>query len=106
MNIITTNYCAFCNSKYNLTKHHLIPQSIQNRKKIKNTKADMIGEIITLCSTCHSALHSKFTEKQLAESLYTLDLLKNNKEINQFIKWKIKHPNINFTSSKKSKFKI
>lgn len=93
------DHCEFCNATTNLTKHHLIPRSIQNRKKIKNQHDDLIGKTITLCFTCHSALHNTFTEKELSEKFYTIDLIKQNELFNKFIKWKLKHPYIvNFPS--------
>ena len=95
--------CSMCGATSNLTEHHLIPKSIQNRKKIKNTnKEELTGKTIPLCFACHSALHNMFTEKELSETLYTYELLKNNEQINKFVKWKIKHPNMTNVPSKAS----
>ena len=95
--------CALCNSNEQLTEHHLIPKSIQSRKKIvKENKEELIGKTIPLCFACHSAIHSLFTEKELSETLYTYELLKHNEQINKFVKWKIKHPNMTNIPSKAS----
>ena len=106
MNINKQKSCSICGTTLNLTEHHLIPKSIQNRKKIKNTnKEELTGKTIPLCFTCHSTLHSMFTEKELSENLYSIELIKQNTQFNNFIKWKLKHPNITNFSSKQNKYK-
>lgn len=98
--------CSMCGATSNLTEHHLIPKSIQNRKKIKNTnKEELTGKTIPLCFTCHSTLHSMFTEKELSENFYSIELIKQNTQLNNFIQWKLKHPNITNFSSKQNKHK-
>lgn len=95
--------CSICGANSDLTEHHLIPKSIQNRKKIKNTnKEEVTGKTIPLCFTCHSALHNMFTEKELSENLYSLELIQQNTQFNKFIKWKIKHKDDTYFPSKMS----
>ena len=44
--------CSICGANSDLTEYHLIPKSIQNRKKIKNTnKEEVTGKTIPLCFT-------------------------------------------------------
>ena len=43
-----------------------------------------------------------FTEKELSENLYSLELIQQNAQFNKFIKWKIKHKDDTYFPSKMS----
>ena len=58
-------------------KHHLLPLS----KGGKNTPT------IVLHNICHNKIHAVFTEGELKRYYHTIERLKENEEINRFIKW-------------------
>ncbi len=74
--------CELCERKMEqLTVHHLIPRQYTKRKKITTS------ETVDICSACHKQIHSLFTNKQLAQELNTINKLKNEPQIEKFLKW-------------------
>ena len=71
--------CPLCGrplaSPYN--RHHLLPLS----KGGKGTTTILLHKI------CHDKIHSVFTEMELKRHYNTIERLKENDEIVQFIKW-------------------
>lgn len=63
-------------------KHHLIPKS----KGGKNTPT------VWLHNICHNKIHSVFTEKELRDYYHTIPRIKENEEIDKFIRWVQKQP--------------
>ncbi|MGP6087326.1 HNH endonuclease [Antarctobacter jejuensis] len=62
--------------------HHLIP-------KLKGGKG---GPTVLLHQICHSEIHARFTEAQLARDLNTVDKLRAAPELSGFLKWIAKRP--------------
>ncbi len=85
-----TNHCELCKrSHIALTKHHLIPKSQhrKNRTKKTFTKAQCITHIAWLCRPCHSMIHQRLSEKELAKNYPSIEQLLKNAEVSQFIAW-------------------
>ena len=59
------------------TVHHLIPKS----------KGGRFGPTARLCSTYHSQLHALFSETILANELHSVELLRANPQVNNYLKW-------------------
>lgn len=73
------NLCPLCNRPLAepSNKHHLIPVS----KGGKNTPT------IVLHNICHRKIHTVFSEKELKRYYHTISRIKENEEIQKFIKW-------------------
>ena len=94
--------CALCNLEYNedeINFHHLIPKSFHSNKKIAKlfNKEYLNTYGVYLCKACHNKLHSCITEREMAVNLNTIEKIKENEDIKNWIIWKQKHPN--FTSN-------
>lgn len=81
--------CQLCEREMErLTVHHLIP-----RQNTKRKKADP-GPTINICSACHRQIHTFFENKHLAQELNTIDKLKNEPKMQNFLFWvKKQNPN-------------
>ena len=67
--------CSICGANSDLTEHHLIPKSIQNRKKIKNTKSDSSESKMTSSMTrAYASVLLNTPEKYLWDGVYFVDM--------------------------------
>ena len=74
--------CELCEREMKrLTIHHLIPQQYVKRKNLGT------GPIANICSACHKQIHALFDNKRLAEELNTLEMLKNEPQMQKFLAW-------------------
>lgn len=74
--------CELCEREMDaLTAHHLTPK--QNTKR----KNEDPGPTIDICSACHRQIHSLFDNKHLAQDLNTLEKLKNDPQMQNFLAW-------------------
>lgn len=70
--------CELCEREVKeITKHHLIPKS----------KGGTLETSANLCRTCHSTIHHRFSNQELASTYYTLEALKNAEVMQGYIKW-------------------
>ena len=70
--------CELClreSPKY--TVHHLVPRA----------RGGNHGPKAKLCPTCHRQLHAMFTEATLARELYSIELLRSNPGVHQYLRW-------------------
>ena len=73
--------CALCGrSVGRVSMHHLVPKSEGGSLKVP------------LCSPCHKTLHSFFTNRTLAKELYSIDVLRQEPEIQRYLEWVRKQP--------------
>ena len=73
-----TEQCELClrqAPKY--TVHYLVPRA----------RGGNHGPKAKLCPTCHRQLHAMFTEATLARQLYSIELLRSNPEVHQYLRW-------------------
>jgi hypothetical protein len=70
--------------------HHLVPKSWGG------------SQTAALHRICHRQIHALFTESELAKSLNTVEALKNNVELQPFIKWVRTKPDDFFERTRKS----
>ncbi|NEP79302.1 MAG: hypothetical protein F6K17_32340 [Okeania sp. SIO3C4] len=74
--------CELCEREMaKLTVHHLIPKQNTKRKKINP------GPTIDICSACHRQIHAFFDNKRLAQELNTVEQLKNEPQMQNFLLW-------------------
>jgi len=52
-----------------MSAHHLTPKSLGGTSTI------------VICSDCHSAIHARYSNKELADKFYRLDLLKADEDL-------------------------
>jgi len=70
--------CELCGRTVeNYKIHHLIPKS-------KNGGSDTTA---ILCHACHRTIHHFFSNKELAESYFTINHLRSHPEMGRFVKW-------------------
>ena len=55
--------------------HHLIPRAEGGR----------LGPKASLCSTCHRQLHALFSEETLAKELTSIDAMRANPQVSQYL---------------------
>jgi predicted restriction endonuclease len=97
--------CALCGLEIQeVTNHHLIPQSVhrkeRNRNKRKYTNEELDNKV-PMCEPCHSRIHSKFDDKELAQKINTIELLRG--EMDVWIKWRRSHSHITFSPSRQER---
>lgn len=74
--------CQLCERHLvRLTIHHLVPRQRTKRKKISP------GPTVDLCSACHRQIHVLFDNKCLAEQFYTVEKLKQEPRMIEFLSW-------------------
>lgn len=91
------NNCPLCGRLLAkpFNEHHLIPVS----------KGGRHGPTVDLHLICHNKIHSLFTEKELAKSHYSIELLQAHSDMQKFIKWVSKKPPHYYDRNKKAKRK-
>ena len=72
--------CPVCGVTDYTTRHHLKP-----RESAHNNVCNQ-GNILRLCVACHHFLHKTFPNEHLESSLYTLELIRANCEVQAYIK--------------------
>ena len=90
-----TATCELCGRQVaDLTKHHLIPRAKHHNKKIRKQfdRQVMTTQIPWLCRPCHKQIHAVFGEKELAESYYQLNAIRQHGDMKSFIEWISKKP--------------
>ena len=84
-----TDTCVLCNRETdNVTDHHLVPKCRHKQKRTKRMHTRDVRRTTTpLCQPCHRTIHRFFTEKQLADEFYTIELLKEIDGVERHIDW-------------------
>jgi hypothetical protein len=78
--------CELCGREVERTsKHHIIP------------KSEGGTETVELCAPCHRTLHAFFENKTLAEWYSNLDRIRDDPEIQKYLKWVRKQPDRKIT---------
>lgn len=68
--------CPLCTRETeNMTKHHLVPRELGGK------------ETVDICADCHSAIHARYTNKELAESFHSLELIQANPDLTKAFKF-------------------
>jgi len=53
----------------------------------KHFSKEQLNQGIMICRTCHSGIHKRFDEMQLAKTLNSLNDIKRNPELVKFFGW-------------------
>ena len=84
--------CQMCERELKLTKHHLIPLTRHKNKKIKaRFSKEELQQLILLCRECHNQIHALISEKDMAETHFTLKSLLHHEGVARFVQWVKKH---------------
>jgi hypothetical protein len=80
--------CLICERLSRLTRHHVFPLSTHSKMLNKRgVSAERLKTTISICRMCHSTLHRFFTNEELAESYYTVELLLADQKFYSYAKW-------------------
>lgn len=88
---MNSSACSLCGrvTKRGNTEHHLIPRTCHSNKWFKKRfdRAQM-NTTIGVCRDCHRAIHRLVPdEKELGRYFNTLELLRTQPEIKNFLAW-------------------
>ena len=78
--------CGLCDREIlpgDESAHHLVPKATTNGKNSLTT---------TLHTVCHKQIHALYNEKVLAKYFNTIEKLRNDSNIQRFVKWIRKRP--------------
>lgn len=79
--------CELCERTVDrFTVHHLIPRA----------RGGNHGPTALLCPTCHRQVHAMFSVTTLAEEMYSVDLLRSNPRVADFLRWMRKQRGASF----------
>ena len=80
--------CAICGREETLTRHHLIPRTRHHNKRNKREfKRATVRQIVGICRSCHSQIHSLLSEKELEREWNTIEKLKTHPGVAKFAEW-------------------
>ena len=94
MTIEDVETCPLCErplTESSKSDHHLIPKSQKGK------------ETVTIHLLCHNTIHATFTEKQLARKYSTIEALREQPAIQEFIAWVAAKPPDFYVRTKKRK---
>lgn len=81
--------CELCNreARYDrgITRHHLYPQSVVKAAPKDTYTPEQKNSLALLCWPCHSAIHRMMTNSSLATSFHSIELLKANTDVQNWI---------------------
>jgi len=79
--------CDLCERAVDrFTVHHLIPRA----------RGGNHGPTALLCPTCHRQVHAMFSVTTLAEEMYSVELLRRNPRVADFLRWMRKQRGASF----------
>ncbi len=83
-----TGPCVICGREEVLTRHHLIPRTRHHNKRNKREFArEVVRQVVGICRSCHSQIHSLISEKELERECNTVAKLKAHPGVAKFAEW-------------------
>ena len=84
-----TTACEICQRDWiNLSYHHLIPKQVHAKVlKRKWHEEWILNSVAWLCRACHSFVHRIASNEELAREWYTVELLLNREDVQDWAKW-------------------
>ncbi|WP_347568888.1 HNH endonuclease [Evansella sp. AB-P1] len=87
------NFCELCGrQEVETTVHHLLPKEM----------GGTFDATANLCHPCHKQIHALYTNEEIAARLTTIKELREDVQLNRFIKWIRKQPPTKIMKIKKS----
>lgn len=100
--------CELCGREVEeLTRHHLIPQTRHNNRKNKRefSRTEVKERIALLCRPCHKTVHATLDNKTLEQQYNTLESIAAHPDIQRFVTWIRKKPELAVLRVRKQKRK-
>ena len=85
--LLEPGQCLICERHSRMTRHHVFPREVHARLVKKGYDQKVLNTTIPICRMCHSTVHRFFTNDQLAESYYTVELLLQDEKFHRYAKW-------------------
>lgn len=85
--------CQICERVVRRTRHHVFPRETHKNLKKRGYDTASLSTTIAICRMCHSTIHRMFTNEELSEAYYTIDLLLENEQFFKYAKWAAHLPN-------------
>lgn len=85
--ILEDGLCLICERKVRLTRHHVFPRETHKTLVKKGYDPMQINTTIAICRMCHSTVHRFFTNDELADSYYSVELLLEDDRMMKYAKW-------------------
>lgn len=80
--------CQLCGRFRELTFHHFVPRTVHSNKWFKkNFTREEMNSGADLCDDCHAFLHQKWEPKELGRNLNSLEKMRADQTIADFVKW-------------------
>jgi hypothetical protein len=83
----TERVCQICERYTKLTEHHLYPREMHKTMLKRGFVEEKLNQTASVCRLCHSTIHRFFSNKELADRYFTLDLLMEDERMQRFVKW-------------------
>lgn len=86
--LIEYGCCLVCERRPNkMTKHHVFPKETHRTLQKQGYTTAQLSTTIGVCKMCHATIHRFFTNDELSQSYYTLDLLLGDEKFFKYAKW-------------------
>lgn len=85
--VIGPGQCLICERNSRLTRHHVFPRETHSRLVKKGYDNKSLNTTIPICRMCHNAVHRFFSNDELSESYYTVELLLTDEKFHRYAKW-------------------
>ena len=80
--------CPCCARQLDLSFHHLIPRKVHRRRRFARLYSkQQLAMGVYICRDCHTAIHSVYSEMELANSFCSLDLLLGDEKLARSFSW-------------------
>ncbi len=82
--------CELCKRHpIEVTRHHLIPRARHRKGSTRRrfTREEATGRVALLCRACHRFIHSRLTEREMADEFDTMEKLRAHPDIDTFVNW-------------------
>jgi len=84
----TVGPCPCCSRQLYLSFHHLIPRKVHRRVRFARLYSKrQLGMGVYVCRDCHTAIHSAYSEMELAKNYASLDLLLSDEKLAKSFSW-------------------
>lgn len=86
--------CELCRRPVPLTRHHLIPKALHNKPYVQKqfAKSERITATLWVCRACHNQIHRLFSEKELALTYNSREMLLSDERLQAFVEWLASKP--------------
>jgi hypothetical protein len=85
--VLLPGQCLICERHTRLTRHHVFPRETHSKLVKRGYDSKLLNTTIGICRMCHNAVHRFFTNDELSESFYSVDLLLSDSRFLKYAKW-------------------